>query len=176
MKVEGLLKLMSDKKFLDLTEEQQQEMLRKRLEVPQYLSIKEKRSVVKEILDAASETEHGVAKVDGIKKYIYLIMYSINAYTNLELSDDIESDYDALCSAGVLARVIDLFDSEYQSVMALLQLEQETREQDDKIELQVARLMGQATDVITELSDIMGKLHITPENVDQIDNIIQMLK
>lgn len=176
MKVEGLLKLVSDKKFLDLAEEQQQEMLRKRLEVPQYLSIKEKRGIAKEILDAASEMENGVAKVDGIKKYVYLIMYSINAYTNLELSEDVENDYDALCSAGILARVIDLFDSEYQSVMALLQLEQETREQDDKIELQVARLLNQVTKAMNELSDAMEKLNITPENVDKIDNVLKMFQ
>ena len=51
----------------------------------------------------------GIFKFDDIDKYICFTMKTIAAYTNLELSDDMEEDYDELCRAKLLDIIIIFF-------------------------------------------------------------------
>lgn len=97
--------------------------IKKTLEVKEYVSLQEKKDLISQIIDASIIYENSMYKFDEIDKYVHLVMFSIAAYTNVELSDDIEDDYDELCRSGLLDTVVDTFRGEYQAVMMLLNMQ-----------------------------------------------------
>lgn len=97
--------------------------IKKTLEVKDYLPLQEKKDLISQIIDASIIYENSMYKFDEIDKYVHLVMFSVGAYTNIELSDDIEDDYDELCRNGLLDTVVDTFRGEYQAVMMLLNMQ-----------------------------------------------------
>lgn len=97
--------------------------IKKTLEVKEYLPLQEKKDLISKIIDTSIIYENSMYKFDEIDKYVHLVMFSIAAYTNVELSDDVENDYDELCKNGLLDTVVDTFRGEYQSVMMLLNMQ-----------------------------------------------------
>ena len=92
MRIRELVDYMTNDKNQMLKPEQLQKLIQKELEVKPYLGIKEKKELVNSIIDECILYSNGIYKFDEIKKYTCFTMKTIEAYTNLELSDDIEED------------------------------------------------------------------------------------
>ena len=126
MKIEEFVKIMNENKsklYSRTDANAVMNFVKKTLEVKEYLSLQEKKDLISNIIDASIIYENSMYKFDEIDKYVHLVMLSINAYTNIELSDDIEADYDELCKNGLLTMIIDSFKDEYKAVMMLLDMQ-----------------------------------------------------
>lgn len=123
MKINEFVEYMGNGKNKKLNVEQLQQLLVKTIEVKDYISIKEKKELVNNIVNECILYEDGIFKFNDIDKYVCFTMKAIEAYTNLELSDDIEEDYDVLCRAKLLNMVIDSFNGEYENVKLLLAMQ-----------------------------------------------------
>ena len=86
-------------------------------------------------------------------------MKTIEAYTNLEVSDDMEEDYDALCRAKLLNCVIESFNAEYENVKVLLQMKCDYMLSSNSIEAQLGRFLDGISDNINDMTDaVIGKI------------------
>ena len=155
MTIKNFVELMNTNKTKLLKAEQIQAFLKKELEVKEYMSIKDKKVLIENIIDECILFENGVFKFDEIEKYICFTMKTIAAYTNLELSDDIEEDYDALCEAKLLNAVIEAFNGEYENVKVLLQMKCDGILSSNTIEAQLGRFLD---GVLERVDDLAGAL------------------
>ena len=155
MKVQNLVELTTNSKNKMLKGIQLIEFLSKTLEVKKYLSIKDKRVLIDDVINNCILYEDGVYKFDDIDKYITFTMKTIAAYTNLELSADIESDYDDLCRANLLNVVIETFAGEYENVNLLLQMKCEYILSGNTIEAQFGKFLTGITDRVDDFTDVL---------------------
>ena len=108
-------------------------------------------------------------------------MRVIAAYTNLELSDDIEDDYDVLCEAGVLDMVINTFKKEYDEVNILLQMKCDYVLNSNSLEAQVGKLFDgvlEKLDIITQAlaNKVEGfDINNLPISGDDLSKLMQLL-
>lgn len=151
MKINEFVEKVNQNKGKLLKPEQVQAFVNKELEVKAYLSIKDKKQLVQDIVMECVLYEDGMFKFDGIDKYICFTMRTIAAYTSLELSDDIEDDYDALCEAKLLNTVIESFNGEYENVKILFQMQCDYILSGNTIEAQLGRFLGGASEKIDVL-------------------------
>lgn len=178
MTTKMLVELMSKNKTKLLKPEQIQAFLKRELEVKEYLGIKDKKILVQNIVNECILYDDGVFKFDEIEKYITFTMRTIAVYTNLELSDDIEDDYDLLCEAKLLNSVIETFNGEYENVKLLLQMKTDYILSGNTIEAQLGRFLDgiseKLDDVLQTLSDKIGNFDIThlPIDMDSIKKLM----
>ena len=99
-----------------MKEDQVASLINKTLEPKSYISIKEKKDLVEKIVDKTIYYEDGIFKFDGIDRYMYFTMYTLEAYTNLELSEDVANDFDALSESKLLPAVICLIQKEFDDI------------------------------------------------------------
>lgn len=163
MTVQNLVELVNSNKNKMLKGAQLIELLNKTLEVKKYLSIKEKRALIDNIVNGCILYEDGVYKFDEIDKYIAFTMKTIAAYTNLELSTDIENDYDELCRANLLNLVIETFAGEYENVNLLLQMRCEYILSSNTMEAQFGKFL---TGIMDKVGDLAGVLEKKVEEFD----------
>ena len=156
MKINELVEIMNNPKNKMLKPDQLQTVLAKELEVKKYLSIKDKKALVEDIVNECILYSDGVFKFDDIEKYICFTMRTIAAYTNLELSDDIEDDYDALCESGLLNSIIAIFAGEYENISMLLQMKCEYILSGNSVESQIGRFLDGLLDKVDMLVNIMS--------------------
>jgi hypothetical protein len=184
MKVQELLEFVGNPKNKLLKEEQLKTVIQKQLEVKEYLSIKEKKQLVDKIVDDCILYEDGIFKFDDIDKYICFIMNTICAYTNLELSDDIEEDYDVLCSAKILELIIDTFKKEYDDVNILLQMKCDYILSGNSIEAQVGKFLNGILEKIDSFSEVLSekikdfdfeKLNIDKKDIGKLMSFINKI-
>jgi hypothetical protein len=186
MKVNEFIEVMSQSKNKVLKAEQRQELAKKILETKEYLSIKDKKRLVQDIVDECILYEDGVFKFDNIDKYVCFTMRTITAYTNLELSDDIEDDYDTLCEFGLLTAVVSTFTEEYDSVNLLLQMKCDYILSGNTMEAQFGKFLegvSEKLDVLVEaLSNKLGDLDVSkligdvsPEDVSKILSFVKTI-
>ena len=71
MKVMELVEFMNNGKNKMLNSAQKQDVLKKILEVKKYISIKEKKQLVQDIVDECILYDDGIYKFDEIDKYIF---------------------------------------------------------------------------------------------------------
>lgn len=163
MTVKELVEFVGNPKNKMLKQEQLQTVLQKQLEVKDYIGIKDKKKLVDNIINECILFEDGIYKFDDIDKYICFIMKTIAAYTNLELSDDIEEDYDILCSARILDLIVNTFKKEYDDVNILLQMKCDYILSNNNIEAQVGKFLNELSEKIDEsinvLSDKIGNFN-----------------
>ena len=185
MNTKMLVELMSNNKNKLLKPEQIQAFLKRELEVKEYLGIKQKKGLVQDIVNECILYDDGVFKFDDIEKYIVFTMRTIAAYTNLELSDDIEADYDLLCEAKLLESVINTFKKEYDDVNVLLQMKCDYVLSGNTIEAQLGRFLdgvAEKLDVLTNsLSTKLGNFDIgnlpfSGEDLQKLMKFIDMQK
>ena len=157
MKIVELVEFVGNSKNKMLKGAQLEELVAKRVEVKKYLGIKDKKALVDAIVNECILFENGVFKFDDIDKYICFTMRTIEAYTNLELSTDIEDDYDLLCRSGLLNIVINTFKKECDEVSILLQMKCEYYLCNNSIEYQIGSFLDNALDKIGILADIISK-------------------
>lgn len=177
MKITELVTLMNTNKNKLLKPEQVQAFLKKELNVIEYMSIKDKKNLVEDIVNECILYEDGVFKFDDFEKYICFTMRTIAAYTNLELSDDMENDYDLLCKEKLLNPVIDTFVGEYENVKLLLQMKCDYILSGNSIEAQLGRFFDSVLDKISDLADTLknnannfdiSKLPISKEDLAKV--------
>lgn len=173
MRVQELLAFVEKNRTKMLKTEQLQERLKKTLEVKKYIGIKDKKQLVDDIVNACIIYEDGVFKFNDIDKYIIFTMMTIEAYTNIELSDDIENDYDLLCQADLLNAVIATFNGEYENVRLLLQMKCEYILSGNNIEVQFGKflngLLGKIDSITNVLFDKVGDFDINNLPIDTDD-------
>ena len=155
MKVQNLVELINNSKNKMLKGAQLIELLNKTLEIKKYLSIKAKRVLIDDIVNSCILYEDGVYKFDEIDKYIVFTMKTIAAYTNIELSTDIENDYDELCKANLLNLIIEAFAGEYENVNLLLQMKCEYILSGNTIEAQFGKFLTGIMDKVSDLADAL---------------------
>ena len=155
MKVQELIKVTTNGKNKMLNGAQLIELLTKTLDVKKYLSIKEKRVLIEDIINSCILYEDGVYKFDDIDKYITFTMKTIAAYTNIELSADIENDYDELCKANLLNVIIESFAGEHDNVSLLLQMRCEYILSGNTMEAQFGKFLTGITDRIDDFTDVL---------------------
>ena len=181
MTTKNLVELMSKNKAKLLKPEQIQAFLKKELGVKEYLSIKTKKELVENIVNECILYDDGVFKFDDIEKYMVFTMKTIAAYTNLELSDDMEEDYDVLCEAKLLTPVIDTFKAEYDEVNILLQMKCDYILSGNTIEAQLGRFLDGLSEkidgVLSTLSDKLGNFDLSnlPIDMDSIQKLMSFM-
>ena len=163
MKIKELVETMNNPKNKMLNADQLQSVLAKELETKKYLSIKDKKQLVEDIVNECILYDNGVFKFDDIEKYIYFTMKTIDSYTNIELSEDVEEDYDVLCESGLLDLVINTFKKEYDDVSILLQMKCEYILSCNNVESQVGKFLNNILDKIDMFSGVLSN---TVENFD----------
>ena len=108
-------------------------------------------------------------------------MKTIEAYTNLELSDDIESDYDMLCEAGLLNTVIETFVGEYDNVNLLLQMKCNSVLSHNSVESQLGKFLSNMSDNVDNLAgiaaDTLSKFDMTklPFDMGDLSGLLKLI-
>ena len=156
MKIKEFVEFANNTKNKMLKGDQLQQLIVKALDVKKYLNIKEKRALIDNIINDCILYEDGIYKFDEIDKYIAFTMKTIEAYTNIELSEDIECDYDALCEAKLLNAIIESFSGEYDNVNLLLQMKCDYILSGNNIEAQFGKFLNNILDKMDGLSETLS--------------------
>jgi hypothetical protein len=181
MKVQEFIDIMNGNKNKMLKEEQRQQVLANTLELKTYLPIKEKKVLVDRIVTKCILFENGIFKFDEIDKYICFTMYAIETYTNLELSADIEDDYDMLCASKLMPEILNAIKSEYNDVNTLLQMKCDYILMDNNIEAQFGKLLTSISDMVGRLVDMFAEnagnfdMSNLPVSQEDLNKIIQFV-
>lgn len=181
MTTREIITLMSDSKNKMLKTEQLQALLKKKLEVKEYISIKAKKSLVDDIVNECILYEDGIFKFNDIDKYICFTMRTIEAYTNLELSGDLEDEYDLLCESKLLDSIISIFKKEYDDVSILLQMKCDYVLNNNTLEAQVGRFFDGILEKVDALVDALTNkvdgfdLNNLPINSEDLGKLMQLL-
>ena len=165
--------------------EQLQAALKKKLEVKEYMSIKQKKELVESIVNECVLFDNGIFKFNEIEKYIVFTMKVIEAYTNLELSDDMENDYDMLCESKMLEPIISTFKKEYDEVSILLQMKCDYILNDNNIEAQVGKFLNGLLEKLDDFASVlnakfgdfdMSKLPVNKEELNKLIDFVDSQK
>jgi hypothetical protein len=179
MKIRELIDFINNTKNKMLKGDQLRQVIAKALEVKPYLSIKEKKNLIDNIVNHCILFENGVFKFNEIDKYIAFTMMTIAAYTNLELSFDMEDDYDMLCEAKLLNAVIETFAGEYDNVKLLLAMQCDYILNDNNIEAQIGRMLTSILDKLdvfsNQLSEKLDSFSFDNLPID-MDNIKKLME
>lgn len=157
MKIKELVEFATNNKNKMLKADQLQSVLTNELKVKKYMSIKDKKQLVDDVVDACILYDNGVFKFDEIEKYICFVMKTIEAYTNIELSTDIEEDYDLLCQHNLFNIVIDTFRGEYENINLLLQMRCDYILSGNNIEAQCGKFFNEILDKVDSLATLMSE-------------------
>lgn len=179
MRVNELVDFMNSSKTVN--DKQRLELLKKYLNVKGYLSVKDKKDIVNNIVNKTIIYSDGVYKFNDFDKYVTYIMYTIDNYTDLELSQDIEDDYDALCKSGLLNTIISTFKTEYDEIGIMLEMECDYLLSENNIESQIARFLDGINDKLDIFSNMLAKtigdfdINKLPISLDDIEKIKQLV-
>lgn len=178
MKVNEFVEYMKKNTNQATREDQVLSMVKKQLVAKSYMSIKEKRNLIDEIIDSCILYEDGIYKFDSISKYVYFTMYTIAAYTSLELSDDIEEDFDVLSESRLLPVVLSIIQNEYDDVNILLQMQCDSLLENNSIEAQFGKLTNGILDFLNNsevsLKSFVDKIPIEKINLTKIFNALNI--
>ena len=83
-------------------------------------------------------------------------MRVIEAYTNLELSNDLEEEYDLLCESKLLESIINTFKKEYDDVNILLQMKCDYALNNNTLAAQVGRFFDGVLDKLDVFVDALS--------------------
>ena len=159
--------------------------IKQTLEVKDYISIKEKKQLVEDIVSETVMYENGLLKFNGIDQYITYVMKCIEAYTNLELSDDIEDDYDELSKTGLLEPITSVFAEEYKAVLTLLQMQCDYILMDNSISSKVGVFLTSVSSTIDKLANSLSnsvenfdisKLNIDKKDIEKITEFLHAVR
>lgn len=159
MKIQEFVEIVENQNKNKMSETQMVNFLKKTLDIKEYISIKSKKQLAEDIISECIYFQDGIFKFDNVKRYIVFTMKSIEAYTNLELSDDIEDDYDALAHSKLLHNVIEVIGGEFEEIRILLQMRCDYILEDNRVESQIARF----------LDNLMNKLNLAHGMLEKFD-------
>ena len=172
MEIKIFVEKASTKGYMPATVDQQNEKLKKDLEIKPYLSIKDKKKLINQIIDDTIIYDSGLFKFNGIDQYISYVMRCIAAYTNLELSDSLDEDYDLLCQAGLLQKILRTFESEYQEVMSLLQMQCDYILMDNSVTAKLNSTLDSINGLVVKAAGFIE--NIEPEDIQKITELIKI--
>lgn len=161
-----------------------QNFIKQTLNIKSYISIKEKKQLVEDIVSETIIYENGLLKFNGIDQYIVYAMKCIEAYTDLELSDDIENDYDELSKVGLLEPITSTFSEEYKTVLTLLQMQCDYILMDNSISSKVGVFLTRMSSIIDKLANSLtnsvdnfdiSKLNIDKKDIEKITEFLQIV-
>lgn len=161
-----------------------QNFIKQTLNIKSYISIKEKKQLVEDIVSETIIYENGLLKFNGIDQYIVYAMKCIEAYTDLELSDDIENDYDELSKVGLLEPITSTFSEEYKTVLTLLQMQCDYILMDNSISSKVGVFLTSVSSIINKLANSLSnsvdnfdisKLNIDKKDIEKITEFLQIV-
>lgn len=181
MKINEFIEVIKNSKNKMLKGDQVQQLVSKTLEVKDYISIKQKKELIDEIINECVMYDNGVFKFDDIDKYICFTMKTIAAYTNIELSADIEDDYDALCKAKLLNVVVETFNGEYENVKLLFQMKCEYILSDNNIEVQFGKFLNAVLEKVDNFTDVLSDkikdfdLNKLPIGLDNLNKLMEFV-
>jgi hypothetical protein len=155
MKINEFVEHMKKNASKATREEQILAMARKVLDAKDYISIKEKRTLIDSIINSCILYDNGIYKFDGIDKYVYFTMYTIAAYTNIELSDNIYDDFDMLSMEKMLPIIICVIQKEYDDVNILLQMQCDSLLENNSVEASVGRLVEGTMDFLNDVESAL---------------------
>lgn len=155
MEINELVEFVNNNKNKMLKGAQLEELVAKKIEVKKYLSIKDKKALVESIVDECVLYHNGIFKFDDIDKYICFTMKTIEAYTNLELSYDIEHDYDLLCEHGLLETIVSTFKKEYEEINILLNMKCDYILSDSSVAVQIGEFLGMLSNKIDDIVNVL---------------------
>ena len=179
MKVQEFIEYMRKNTNKTMREDQVASLLNKVLDPKSYIGFKQKRELVDKIVDKTIYYTNGVFKFDGIDRYMYFTMYTIEAYTNIELGEDVIADFDALSESKLLPAIICLIQKEFDDVNVFLQMQCEYILDDNSIEVQVGKFL---TNILEKLDGVGGSLskYLQSINIEELlkykDAILQYIK
>jgi len=165
MTIKEFVELTKTKGWMPMTVADQNEKIKATLNVKSYLSIKDKKKLVNDIVDETVIYENGLIKFNGIDQFLCYTMRCIEAYTDLEI-DDMEDNYDLLCSTGLLNKILRTFEEEYNSILSLLQMQCDYVLMDNSVTANINVLLTAATNAINKLGDSAGDMF---KNVNPAD-------
>lgn len=155
------------------------------LEVKQYIGIGQKRQLAELVLENCTSAIDGEIHVDLIDRYILFTIAVIGVHTNLEFSDGENEehssidDYDMLCEAGLLVKIIDTFKEDYASCMEILNMATDNIMQDNMtFEKKFYNFLDEIQNTITiAVGQLTEKLNIDSLNDQSLDlnNLSQLL-
>lgn len=156
MKTTDFIEYMGKNVNRNLKETQVLSLVQKQLEVKKYISIKEKKDLVDKIIEKCIYYENGTFRIDAIDSYIYFVMFTIDAYTNLEI-DDVEECFDVLSESGLMPVVIAALGQEFQDVQTFLNMKRNEILENNSIEMQLGKLFESVLDKVSDFSDTLIK-------------------
>lgn len=160
------------------------DFIKQTLNIKSYISIKEKKQLVEDIVSETIIYENGLLKFNGIDQYIVYAMKCIEAYTDLELSNDIEDDYDELSKTGLLEAITSTFAEEYKTVLTLLQMQCDYILMDNSISSKVGVFLTSVSSIINKLANSLSnsvdnfdisKLNIDKKDIEKITEFLQIV-
>lgn len=120
---------MTIREFIEMYEKNPRIDLEKQLEVKKYIGIEQKRLMSKLILDNCTYVVNDEVRIDSVERYLLFIIVVISMHTNLEFTYDENGDianaigdYDMLCEAGLIVKIIELFKDDYASCQEILNM------------------------------------------------------
>ena len=108
-------------------------------------------------------------------------MRVIEAYTNIELSEYIEDDYDMLCESMLLNTVINTFAGEYENIKLLLQMKCDYILNQNNIEVQVSKFLTSISDEVDKIANVVSDkiqnfdINKLPFKLGDINKLLQFL-
>lgn len=179
MKVQEFVDYMKKNTNRAMKEDQVASLINRILEPKAYIGFQAKRALVDKIVNKTIYYADGIYKFDGIDRYMYFTMYTLEAYTSLELSDDVVNDFDVLSESKLLPMVICLIQKEFDDVNVFLQMQCEYIVEDNAIEAQIGRfltnILGKFDDIGENLSKYLKDINIE-ELLQYKDEILKYLK
>lgn len=123
-----------------------------------YLPFKEKRTLVDTVINRCIMIEDGMVVIDEFDKYIAFTVEIINAYTTLEFDEDFDvamQEYDMLCEANLLNKIIEAFEGEYNTVLNMLNIKTEEVLKQNTIEYQVIKFLNGLNDKLDAIMPML---------------------
>lgn len=149
-------------------------LVQKQLEVKKYISIKDKKELIDKIIYQSVYFENGNCRIDTIDCYMYFAVYTIEAYTNLEI-DNVENCFDALSESGLLPVVIASLGQEYNDVQTFLNMRCDEILENNSLEMQLGKLVEGILDKIEYLGkgliDVLDGFSFDKDNLTEIINM-----
>lgn len=154
MRINDFIEYMGKNVNRTMKDEQIVGLAKKQLEIKQYLPISEKKDLIDKIIYQSAYYQDGVLKIGEIDCYMYFTMFTIDAYTNLEI-DNVETCFDALSASGMLTVIIGAIGKEYNEVNTFLNMKRDEILGETTIEAQVAKFLDYVTGKVNEFSSVI---------------------
>ena len=155
MKINEFAEYMKKNVNRTMKEDQVLSMVKKALNVKEYIGIQEKRELIDRIINACILYDNGVYRFDGIDKYVYFTMYTIAACTNIELSSNMDDDFDILSKEKLLPIVIGAIQREYDDVNIFLQMQCDAFLENNSVEASVGKLVEGIMDFLNNIESTL---------------------